>query len=159
MFYSYTQTLRRRDDSVLFLALLLTQSTYTLFSIIFRQQMSNTKNVLMLVVLSAGLLTALTATGLSQGQTAFASEKYRKHYFDKERVCEDNNNNNCNDVKQKIYQHNKCKIENENENKRYSDRNYNKIYTGDQELNCWNYAQNAGQDATARDNAFSGPSD
>ena len=35
--------------------------------------MSNTKNVLMLVVLSAGILTALTATGMSQAQTAFAS--------------------------------------------------------------------------------------
>jgi hypothetical protein len=114
--------------------------------------------VLMFVVLSAGLLTALTATGMSQTQTAFASSYKRSHY-DKERFCEDNNNNNCNDVKQKVYQHNKCKIENENENKRYSDYNKNHIYTGDQELNCWNYAQNAGQDATARDNAFSGPSD
>jgi maltose-binding protein MalE len=121
--------------------------------------MSTTKNVLMLVVLSAGLLTALSATGLSQGQTAFASSyKVRSHY-DKERVCEDNNNNNCNDVNQKIYQDNKCKIDNSNENKRYSYKNFNKIYTGDQELNCWNYAQNAGQDATAQDDAFSGPSD
>jgi hypothetical protein len=154
MFYSYTQTLRSRDDSVPFLALVLTQSTYTLFSIIFRQQMSNTKNVLMLVVLSAGLLTALTAIGVSQGQTAFAHE-YKK----KERLCEDNNNNNCNDVKQKLYQENNCKIENSNENKRHSDYNDNHIYTGDQELNCWNYAQNAGQDATAQDDAFSGPSD
>ena len=34
-----------------------------------------------------------------------------------------------------------------------------KVYPGEQELNCWNYGQNAGQDATARDNAFSGPSD
>jgi maltose-binding protein MalE len=121
--------------------------------------MSNTKNVLMLVVLSAGLLTALTATGLSQGQTAFASEKYRKHYSDKERVCEDNNNNNCNDQKQKIYQENKCKIVNENENKYRSDYNDNHISTGDQEFNCWNYAQNAGRDANAQDDAFSGPSD
>ena len=154
MFYSYTQTLCSRDDSVPFLALVLTQSTYTLFSIIFRQQMSNTKNVLMLVVLSAGLLTALTATGVSQGQTAFAHE-YKK----KERICEDNNNNNCNDVKQKLYQENYCKIKNENSNERHSDKNDNHISTGDQELNCWNYAQNAGQDATAQDDAFSGPSD
>jgi maltose-binding protein MalE len=114
--------------------------------------MLNTKNVLMFAVLSIGILTALTATGMSQGQTAFASEK-------KERYCEDNNNNNCNDVKQKIYQENKCKIENENENKRHSDNNDNSISTGDQEVNCWNYAQNAGQDATAQDDAFSGPSD
>jgi maltose-binding protein MalE len=114
--------------------------------------MLNTKNVLMLVVLSAGILTALTATGVSQAQTAFASEK-------EERVCENNNNNNCNDVKQKIYQENKCKIQNENSNERHSDNNDNDISTGEQELNCWNYAQNAGQDATAEDNAFSGPSD
>jgi maltose-binding protein MalE len=114
--------------------------------------MLNTKNVLMFAVLSIGILTALTATGMSQGQTAFASEK-------KERYCQDNYNNNCNDVKQKIYQENKCKIENENENKRHSDDNSNSISTGDQEVNCWNYAQNAGQDATAQDDAFSGPSD
>ena len=106
----------------------------------------------MFAVLSIGILTALTATGMSQGQTAFASEK-------KERYCADNNNNNCNDVKQKIYQENKCKIQNENSNERHSDNNDNHIDTGDQELNCWNYAQNAGQDATARDDAFSGPSD
>jgi maltose-binding protein MalE len=120
--------------------------------------MSNTKNVLMLVVLSAGILTALTATGMSQTQTAFASYEHRKHY-DKERLCEDNNNNNCNDVKQKLEQENKCKIQNENSNERHSDDNDNSIRTGDQELNCWNYAQNAGQDATAQDDAFSGPSD
>jgi maltose-binding protein MalE len=119
--------------------------------------MSNTRNVLMLVVLSAGLLTALTATGMSQTQTAFAHEQ-RKH-FDTERYCKDNNNNNCNDVKQKLEQENKCKIQNENSNERHSDDNYNKIYTGDQELNCWNSAQNAGQDATAQDDAFNGPSD
>jgi hypothetical protein len=116
--------------------------------------MFETKNVLMLVVLSAGILTALTATGLSQGQTAFAHE-----YKEKERVCEDNNNNNCNDVKQKLYQENNCKIVNENSNERHSDDNSNTISTGDQELNCWNYAQNAGQDATAQDDAFSGSSD
>ena len=108
----------------------------------------------MFVVLSAGLLTALTATGMSQTQTAFAHE-YKK----KDRVCEDDNNNNCNDVKQKLYQENNCKIQNENSNERHSDNNDNSIRTGDQELNCWNYAQNAGQDATAQDNAFSGPSD
>ncbi len=104
----------------------------------------------MLVVLSAGMLTALTGTGMSQAQTAYADE---------ERVCEDNNNNNCNDQKQKIYQENKCKIENENENKDRSDNNDNHIDTGDQEVNCWNYAQNAGHDANAQDDAFSGPSE
>jgi hypothetical protein len=110
--------------------------------------MLNTKYVLMFVVLSAGMLTALTGTGMLQAQTALASE-------DEERVCENNNNNNCNDVKQKIHQENKCKIENENENKRHSDNNNNDITTGDQELNCWNHAQNAGQDANAQDDAFS----
>ena len=108
----------------------------------------------MFAVLSVGILTALTATGMSLGQTAFASENNNK-----ERYCKENNNNNCNDVKQKIYQENNCKIVNENSNERHSDDNSNSISTGDQELNCWNYAQNAGQDATAQDDAFSGPSD
>ena len=114
--------------------------------------MLNTKYVLTLVVLSAGMLTALTGTGMLQVQSAAASS-------DEERVCEDNNNNNCNDVKQKLEQENKCKIQNENSNERHSDDNSNSISTNDQEVNCWNYAQNAGQDATARDNAFSGPSE
>jgi hypothetical protein len=114
--------------------------------------MLNTKYVLTLVVLSAGMLTALTGTGMLQVQSAAASS-------DEERVCENNNNNNCNDVKQKLEQENKCKIQNENSNERHSDDNDNHIDTGDQEVNCWNYAQNAGQDATARDDAFSGPSD
>jgi hypothetical protein len=114
--------------------------------------MTNTKYVLMLVVLSGGMLTALTGTGMSQTQTAFADEE--------ERVCEDNNNRNCNDQSQKLEQENKCKIENENENKDRSDDNTNDItVNGDQELNCWNYAQNAGRDANAQNDAFSGPSD
>ena len=113
----------------------------------------------MFVVLSAGILTALTATGMSQAQTAFASYEHRKHY-DKERVCEDNNNRNCNDQKQKLEQENKCKIENENENKDRSDDNTNDItVNGDQELNCWNYAQNAGRNANAQNDAFSGPNE
>ena len=105
----------------------------------------------MLVVLSGGMLTALTGTGMSQAQTAYAS--------DEERVCEENNNNNCNDQKQKLDQENKCKIENSNENKDRSDDNSNSINTGEQEVNCWNYAQNAGRDANVQDDAFSGPSD
>jgi hypothetical protein len=114
--------------------------------------MTNTKYVLMLVALSAGMLTALTGTGMSQAQTAYAS--------DEERVCEDNDNNNCNDQKQKLEQENKCKIENSNENKDRSDDNDNHIdVQGDQEVNCWNYAQNAGRNADASGDAFSGPSD
>jgi maltose-binding protein MalE len=126
------------------------------FSIIFRQQMLNTKYVLMFVVLSAGMLTGLTATGMSQGQTAFANEENNK-----ERYCKDNYNNNCNDVKQKLEQENKCKIQNENSNERHSDGNTNNINTGEQpqEVNCGNQAQNAGQDASAHDDAFNGPSE
>ena len=65
----------------------------------------NTKNVLMLVVLSAGILTALTGTGISQVAPAFA---------DKEE-CEDNDDNNCNERTHKIIQEGNCKVENENE--------------------------------------------
>jgi maltose-binding protein MalE len=110
--------------------------------------MLNTKYVLMFVVLSAGMLTALTGTGMLQAQTAFASS-------DEERLCENNNNNNCNEVKQKFEQENKCKVQNENSNERHSDDNSNSINPGDQEVNCWNYGQNAGQDANAQDDAFS----
>ena len=65
--------------------------------------MLNTKNVLMLVVLSAGILTVLTGTGVSQVAPAFA---------DKEE-CEDNDDNNCNERTHKIIQENNCKAENE----------------------------------------------
>jgi hypothetical protein len=65
----------------------------------------NTKNVLMLVVLSAGILTALTGTGVSQVAPAFA---------DKEE-CEDNDDNNCNERSHTIKQDNDCKVKNENE--------------------------------------------
>jgi hypothetical protein len=67
--------------------------------------MLNTKNVLMLVVLSAGILTVLTGTGLSNVAPAFA---------DKEE-CEDNDDNNCNERTHKIIQDNGCKAENEYE--------------------------------------------
>ena len=46
--------------------------------------MLKTKNVLMLVVLSTGLLTVLTGTAVSQAQPAFA---------DKDEECEDNDDN------------------------------------------------------------------
>ena len=62
-----------------------------------------TKNVLMFVALSIGILTALTGTGLSQVAPAFA---------DKEE-CEDNDDNNCNERTHKIKQENNCKAENE----------------------------------------------
>ena len=85
----------------------------------------------MLVVLSAGMLTALTATSMSQGQTAFADKK----------KCEDNSDNNCNDQNQNMKQKNECKIV--NENKDVSDNNVN-----DNELICGNLGINPGQDFT-----------
>ena len=59
----------------------------------------------MLVVLSAGILTVLTGTGVSQVAPAFA---------DKEE-CENNDDNNCNERTHKIIQENNCKAENEYE--------------------------------------------
>jgi hypothetical protein len=76
--------------------LVLTQSTYTLFNIILRLQNLNTKNVLMLVVLSTGILTALAATAMSQAQPVFAETD----------DCEDNDDKNCNE--KKIEQTNDC---------------------------------------------------
>ena len=65
--------------------------------------MLNTKSVLMLVVLSAGMLTVLTGTGVSQGAPAFADKD----------ECEDNDDNNCNETNHKIIQENNCKAVNE----------------------------------------------
>ena len=69
----------------------------------------------MFVVLSAGMLTALTATTMSLAVPVFADKK----------KCEDNDNNNCNDKHktQKIDQKNKC--ETENENSHHSKKNDN----------------------------------
>ena len=64
----------------------------------------NTKSVLMLVILSAGMLTGLTAT-MIQATPVYADTK----------DCEDNNDKNCNQNEQetgKISQSNDCKIEN-----------------------------------------------
>ena len=57
----------------------------------------------MLVVLSAGILTVLTGTGVSQVAPAFA---------DKEE-CEDNGDHNCNVKTHKIKQSEDCKAKNE----------------------------------------------
>ena len=57
----------------------------------------------MLAVLSIGILTALTATGIPQSQTAFADE---------DDECNDNNDKNCNE--KEIEQTNNCKIEVDN---------------------------------------------
>jgi hypothetical protein len=78
--------------------------------------MLNPKNVLMLVVLSAGLLTVLTGTAISQLQPAFA---------DDEEECNDNGDDNCNEENQIIHQENNCKIVNEVENDDGSDNNSN----------------------------------
>jgi len=93
--------------------------------------------MLMFVVLSAGMLTALTATMISQAAPAYADTK----------DCKDNNNNNCNDDRsQYVQQENNCKIE--NENKDHSDNN--DIAPGDQTLNCQNVG--AGRDNTGNNN-------
>ena len=90
-----------------------------------------TKNVLMLVVMSAGLLTVLTGTALSQTQPAFADDE----------ECNDNDDFNCNEETQKVHQENNCKIVNENENDDKSDENENGGSTSG-DITCWNFAQN-----------------
>ncbi len=87
----------------------------------------------MFVVLSAAVLTGLTATGMSLGQTAFASEN--KYNGDKD---------------QKIDQENKCKIEIENGHGDDNRQNDN-----DNEVTCQNLAQNAKGDASVDGNPFS----
>jgi hypothetical protein len=91
--------------------------------------MLNTKYVLMFVVLSAGMLTGLTATGMSLGQTAFANES---------------------DKDQKIDQENHCKIVISNEHGDDNRQNDN-----DNDLTCQNLAQNAKNDASVDGDAFS----
>ena len=95
--------------------------------------MLNTKNVLMLVVLSAGLLTVLTGTAVSQVQPAFADKD--------EEECNDNGDFNCNEETQKVHQQNNCKIVNEIKNDDKSDDNSNGG-NGNGDITCWNFAQN-----------------
>lgn len=75
--------------------------------------MLNTKNVLMLVILSAGLLTGITGTGVPQVEPVFAEED----------ECEDNGDFNCNEETQKILQEINCKVDGEIENEDKSDKN------------------------------------
>ena len=90
----------------------------------------------MFVVLSAAVLTGLTATGMSLGQTAFASEsKNYKQDGDKD---------------QKIDQENKCKIEVSNEHGDDNRQNDN-----DNDITCQNLAQNAKNDASVDGDPFS----
>lgn len=97
--------------------------------------MLNTKTVLMLVVLSGGLLTALTGTAVSQIQPVFADKD--------EDECEDNGDFSCNEENQKIHLENNCKIVNENENEDKSDNNVNEGSTNG-DMYCWNVATNSG---------------
>ncbi|MDW0258065.1 MAG: hypothetical protein QN829_04995 [Nitrososphaeraceae archaeon] len=64
----------------------------------------NTKNLLMFVALSLGILTALTGTGISQVAPAFADKD----------ECEDNDDKNCN--KKETEQTNDCGITVDNSN-------------------------------------------
>ena len=86
----------------------------------------------MLVVLSAGLLTVLTGTAISQVQPVFAED---------EDECNDNGDNNCNEENQIIHQETNCKIVNEIENDDDSDNNSNGD-NGNGDITCWNFAQN-----------------
>lgn len=83
--------------------------------------------MLIFVVLSAGMLTALTATTTSLAIPVFADKKH----------CEDNGDNNCNDKHktQKIKAKNYCEIENTNKDHSHDNENLN-------ELVCVNEAQN-----------------
>ena len=87
--------------------------------------MLNTKNVLMLVVLSGGVLTVITGTAIPNVVPVFAEED----------ECEDNGDDSCNEQTQKTKLENECKIENEIENEDRSDENVNgEIVNGD--VNC-----------------------
>jgi hypothetical protein len=85
--------------------------------------------VLMFVVLSAAVLTGLTATGMSLGQTAFADDDEKK---------------------QKIDQENNCRVEIENDHSDDNEQNDN-----ENEVTCQNYLQNAGDDADNSGDPFS----
>ena len=87
----------------------------------------------MFVVLSAAVLTGLTATGMSLGQTAFANEGKK---YDKDQTVDQENN---------------CKIEITNEHGDDNRQNDN-----DNDLTCQNLAQNAKHDASVDGNPFSG---
>ncbi|HJU79705.1 MAG TPA: hypothetical protein VJ599_09105 [Nitrososphaeraceae archaeon] len=95
--------------------------------------MLNTKNMLMLVVLSGGLLTVLTGTAVSQIQPVFADKD--------EEECKDNGDFNGNKETQKIHQENNCMVVNENENDDKSDENSNGG-SSNGDITCWNFGQN-----------------
>ena len=98
----------------------------------------------MLVVLSAGLLTVLTGTAVSQIQPAFA---------DDEEECNENGSDSCNEVNHNTEQEINCKIFNENENDDKSDENRNRN-GGNGDITCWNFAQNADRDTILDEDIF-----
>ena len=104
--------------------------------------MLNTKNVLMLVILSTELLTAITGTGVSILAPIFAIED----------DCEKNDNDSCQEENQKVHQENSCKIIDKSENVDKSDNNADtNNNSGDK--TCWDFAQNP-DDGTATLNEF-----
>jgi hypothetical protein len=95
--------------------------------------MLKTKNVLMLVILSAGLLTASTGTEVSYVAPLFAEED----------ECKDNGDFNCNEETQKIIQENNCKVNSEIKNGDKSDENFMDL-SSDGVITC--SISNAGED-------------
>jgi hypothetical protein len=92
----------------------------------------NTKTLMMLAVLSAGLLTALTGTGASMIAPAFAIDD----------DCEDNGDDSCTEENQRVHQENDCRIVNENEFGENSDSNTNTYSNnGNGDINCLNFNQ------------------
>lgn len=87
----------------------------------------------MLVVLSAGLITVLTGTAVSQTQPVFAN--------DDEDECNENRDNNCNEETQKVHQEIKCKVDGSIENGDKSDEN-SMTLSSTGTLNCLNLAEN-----------------
>ena len=91
----------------------------------------------MLVILSTGLLTGVTGTGVSMLAPVFAIDD----------DCEENNNDSCQEQNQKIHQDNNCKIVDKSENEDKSDNNTStNVNSGDK--TCWEFAQNP-DDGTA----------
>jgi len=82
--------------------------------------------MLMLAVLSIGILTAITATGMPQAQPVFAEEE----------DCEDNDDKNCNE--KEIEQTNDCGIEVDNSNNQAGTSQNNAALS----TSCSNFAAN-----------------
>jgi len=94
--------------------------------------MLESKNMLMFVIMSVGLLSVLTGTAVSELQLVFA---------ERNEECEDNHDDNCNEETQKIHQENNCKIVNTNKNEDNSDNNVNEG-NDNGDLTCIIVAQN-----------------